>query len=61
MPEFEGQSQEKPRTVQGEDMADARERRIDELREQCSDGSYGVDAAKLAAKIVDRHLENPTS
>ncbi len=36
---------------------DAREARIAKLRRKHADGSYKVDARKVAAKIVDRHLE----
>ena len=61
MQEFEARSQEKLNTVQAEDTANARERRIAELREKCSDGSYRLDTAKLSAKIVDRHLDKTTS
>ncbi len=57
MPEFEGNSPEEPASVEA---ADARESRIDELQQKCLNGTYSVDAAKISAKIVERHLEKPT-
>ena len=58
MPEFEGNSPEELTSIEA---AAARERRIEELREKFLDGTYCVDAAKISAKIIDRHLEKPTS
>ena len=38
------------------DVSAEREARIEELRCQYADGSYHVDAAAVAARIVDEHL-----
>lgn len=36
---------------------DASESKIAELRQQYLDGTYGVDAKELSARIVDEHLQ----
>jgi anti-sigma28 factor (negative regulator of flagellin synthesis) len=59
--ELENRSPDRSNTENGEGAADQRQSRIVELREQYADGSYWVEAAKLSAKIVDRHLKKPTS
>lgn len=61
MEEFKEHSSEETAAVLPEDAAETREKRIAELREQCSKGAYRVDAAKVSAKIVERHLDEPTS
>lgn len=37
-------------------VPDDRERRISELRRRVDDGSYQIDAAEIAASMVDKHL-----
>lgn len=37
--------------------SDVREARVAELRQQVLNGTYEVEAAKLSAKIVERHLK----
>ena len=37
-------------------VAAEREARVEDLRRQYADGSYQVDAAAVAARIVDEHL-----
>lgn len=39
------------------DGAQERERRLAELRRQCENGTYRVDAAKLSVRLIDEHLE----
>jgi Anti-sigma-28 factor, FlgM len=37
--------------------ADNRESRVAELRRQVQDGTYKVDAAEVAGKLIDSHLD----
>lgn len=34
-----------------------REKRIDELRQQVQEGTYKVDPAEVAGKLIDTHLD----
>jgi anti-sigma28 factor (negative regulator of flagellin synthesis) len=35
-----------------------REKRIEELRQEFQDGSYKVDPAEVASKLIDSHLDS---
>lgn len=43
-------------TEQTEPASGERAKRIRELRRQCQDGTYSVDAAAVSKQIIEKHL-----